>query len=211
MEVVTHFSVLDPTSGSKSSKPVVVTQAFCKSIIASIKSKTQPYWDVEAQKCNVETRAELVTQCSTIITEFRGQISDVCPPSQPPLKLPLQPCTENCFKPVKHVGVPKATVPKWSAFPEPADAAVSRRKAQAQEPVPMLQVTSCSTPPCPQVPMLIICNIPPCQKKEDKPAESPAKPQKPTAAAKVAAKLLDTTTTTSSTQTNIFTKFLPKQ
>merc|ERR1711934_1111232 len=141
-----------------------------------------------------ETRDELVEQCSTIITEFRGQIADVCPPSQPPLQLPLQPCTENCYKPVKRLGVPKKTLPKWSAFPEPADAAVSRRMAQAQEPVPMLQVVSCNIPPCPQ--------------KEAKPA---AKPQKPTAAAQVAAKLLDTTTTTSSTQTNVFTKFLPKQ
>merc|ERR1711934_14776 len=155
-----------------------------------------------------ETRDELVEQCSTIITEFRGQIADVCPPSQPPLQLPLQPCTENCYKPVKRLGVPKATLPKWSAFPEPADAAVSRRMAQAQEPVPMLQVVSCNIPPCPQVPMLISCNIPPCPQKEAKPA---AKPQKPRAAAQVAAKLLDTTTTTSSTQTNVFTKFLPKQ
>jgi hypothetical protein len=112
---------------------------------------------------------------------------------------------------VKRVGVPKATLPKWSAFPEPADAAVSRRMAQAQEPVPMLQVMSCNIPPCPQVPMLISCNIPPCPQKEAKPAESAAKPQKPTAAAQVAAKLLDTTTTTSSTQTNVFSKFLPKQ
>jgi len=141
MEVVTHFSVLDPTSGSKSNKPVVVTQAFCKSIIASIKSKTQPYWDVEAQKCNVETRAELVEQCSTIIAEFRKQLADVCPP--------MQPCTENCdkFKPVKYLAK-KATLPKWSAFPEPEDAAASRRMAEAQKAVPMPII--CKVPPCPQ-------------------------------------------------------------
>ena len=86
-------SVLDPPSGLKSNKPVVVTQAFCNSVFASIKSKTQPYWDVEAQKCNVETRTELVEQCSVIIAEFRKQLADVCPP--------MEPCTENCnkFKP----------------------------------------------------------------------------------------------------------------
>lgn len=134
-------SVLDPPNGLKSNKPVVVTQAFCKSIFASIKSKTQPYWDVEAQKCNVETRAELVEQCSVIIAEFRKQLADVCPP--------MEPCTENCdkFKPVKYLAK-KATLPKWSAFPEPEDAAASRRMAEAQKAVPMPII--CKVPPCPQ-------------------------------------------------------------
>jgi len=136
-------SVLDPPNGLKSNKPVVVTQAFCRSIFASIKSKTQPYWDVEAQKCNVETRTELVEQCSVIIAEFRKQLADVCPP--------MEPCTENCnkFKPVKYLAK-KATLPnnKFAAFPEPADDAASRRMAEAQKAVPMPII--CKVPPCPQ-------------------------------------------------------------
>lgn len=60
--------------------PVVVTAAFCNTILEGIKSKSAPYWNEDERNCN-EERPHVLAQCSTAVPEFMETIKGLCPNS----------------------------------------------------------------------------------------------------------------------------------
>jgi hypothetical protein len=80
-------------------KPVVVTRSFCTSVLTAIQKKQAPYWNPQTEKCNEESRAELISQCDVLVRGFGDKLGELCPKDEP--------CKDECeqdkMKPVKYL------------------------------------------------------------------------------------------------------------
>ena len=43
---------------------IVVTKSTCQQMLDGLRTKTAPYWDLDANRCAAETRVQLLEQCS---------------------------------------------------------------------------------------------------------------------------------------------------
>lgn len=153
-------------------KPVVVTRSFCTSVLTAIQKKQAPYWNPQTEKCNEESRSELISQCDVLVRGFGDKLDELCPKDDD------EPCKDACekdkMKPVKYLIINKPTLPNatYATFPEPADAGASRRMAEGQQAKPALSL--CKDPPCglpepqPEIPKLTTTEVP----KQPKPTTS---------------------------------------
>lgn len=148
-EVLTPEKVPDKSVADK--KPVVVARSFCASVLTAIQKKQSPYWNPQTEKCNEESRAELISQCNVLVRGFGDKIGELCPKDEPPCK---DECDKDKMKPVKYLIINKPTLPNetYAAFPEPANAGASRRMAEGQQDKPALSL--CKDEPCgqPEIP-----------------------------------------------------------
>ena len=64
-------------------KPVVVTRSFCVSVVSAIQKKEIPYWNPQTEKCNEESRTELISQCDVLVRGFGDKLGELCPKDEP--------------------------------------------------------------------------------------------------------------------------------